>query len=711
MTALLLALLPVAGAAEIVDPFAEADESALFRMDEQLVTVASRYEQTLRKAPSIVTLITADQLRARNYHSLDEVLSDLPGLYVWRSQEGRAVVSFRGVVSADNNKVLLLVDGVPWYDGVYTHASIDDFLPLQNVRQIEVIKGPGSAIYGTNAFAGVINIVTYQGSELDGTRLTWTAGGEGLSDLAMNAGGRGIIAGWESQAAAFVRVYGRTGPGIDMIPKGRHDILGDDQRESVNVGMKVQVEDLSLQVQHVDFRHVYLVTENDDPWDAVAKDLNQFGLYYHDTFGSLRWQKEINEDLAVTPYLMGQRHNNPGSYYYLTGYTTDWVQDHWETDLHQTTVETAKDTVRWSTGVDAEAHLAMDHTTVAGLGFEETRVLELADYEYIDGSHDYIDPSFWVDEGMALRNAFTFAQHTWTATHYLELTGGARLDKFFPVEGMDPDNAAFRPTFSPRAGVLVVPNERLVAKLLYGQAFRAGNVRELLVDVADTADWAKGNLNLRPERIHTAEAEVTGDLNERFSGRLDASWSTVVNEIDKVRDAEEVLSYQNLAEHLNILGLETEARASLPRLDASLAWAWTHANYSKTTGTDWAGRQQYEFPAHMLKGMVDLHPTDKLHAVARGQLYGARPRADWSPTAGMEDGKPFGLLHLSVMADGLDKAGKTTLALSIQNVFDTAWGTGSYRDDADVGAPGAPKYPLEIEGATRTVRVSVQTKL
>lgn len=708
ITLLLVALSAHAGT---VDPFAEADESEIFRLDEQLVTVASRYEQTLRKAPSIVALITADEIRQRNYHTLQEVLADLPGIYTWKTQEGRSLVSFRGVISSDNNKVLLLVDGIPWYDGVYTHAPIDEYLPLQNVKQVEVIKGPGSAIYGTNAFAGVINVITWSGSDLDATRLRWTAGGQGLSDLSLTSGARGTIAGWESQASAFVRVMSRTGPGINLIPRGRHDILGDDAKDSVNVGMKIQVEELSLQLQHVDYRHAYLVSELDDPFDAVAKNTDQFGLYYHNTLGALRWRKEVTPEVVLTPYFMGQRHNNPGSYYYLTGYTTDWVEDHWETGLHQTTVETAKDTVRWGTGVDLEAHPALDHTTVGGVGFEETRVLELADYEYVDGSHTYTDPPFWVAEGMGLRNLFAYTQHTWTVNHYLELTGGARLDKFFAVEGMDPENAAFRPTFSPRAGVLLVPDERFVAKLLYGQAFRAGNVRELLVETEDASEWASGNLDIRPERIHTAEAEVTADINQTWGARADASWSTVLHEIDKVREEDDTLSYQNLEDTLNITALELEGRAKLSRVDASLAWAWTHARYAETTGTEWAGRRQYEFPAHMVKGMVDVHPTDKLHGVLRTQIYGSRPRADWSPTVGMEDGAPVALFHGAIVADGLDKAGKTTLTLSMQNILDTAWGTGSYRDDADVGSPGEPKYPLEIGGEGRTVRVSLETRI
>ncbi len=141
---------------------------AISRLEQELVTVVSRYAQAARKAPSIVQVITARDIAEHGWRTVSDVLRSLPGIYVWSSEEGRDLATFRGVVSSDNNKILLLVDDQPWYDGGYTHAWIDSYLPIANVKQIEVIKGPGSAIYGTNAFSGVINVVTRSAPDLDG---------------------------------------------------------------------------------------------------------------------------------------------------------------------------------------------------------------------------------------------------------------------------------------------------------------------------------------------------------------------------------------------------------------------------------------------------------------------------------------------------------------------------------------------------------------
>jgi iron complex outermembrane receptor protein len=135
----LLALALPARAGTVVDPFQEPDEADAFAVEEQMVTVASRYAQTARQAPSIVTVLTDREIRERGFLTLSDLLSSVSGVYTTMAPEGRSLAWFRGVISPDDNKFLLLVDGLPWYDGVYTHAWIDEYLPLENVRQVEII--------------------------------------------------------------------------------------------------------------------------------------------------------------------------------------------------------------------------------------------------------------------------------------------------------------------------------------------------------------------------------------------------------------------------------------------------------------------------------------------------------------------------------------------------------------------------------------------
>ena len=118
----LAALFSTSLSAAPVDPFTVPDDSSAFRWEEELVSVASRYAQTVREAPAIVTVISDREIRERGFQNLADVLRSVPGIYLSVSPEGRSLAWFRGVVSPDNNKFLLLVDGVPWYDGVYNRA-------------------------------------------------------------------------------------------------------------------------------------------------------------------------------------------------------------------------------------------------------------------------------------------------------------------------------------------------------------------------------------------------------------------------------------------------------------------------------------------------------------------------------------------------------------------------------------------------------------
>jgi outer membrane receptor protein involved in Fe transport len=717
--------------AQAVNPFEEADEGELFRFEEELVTVASRYAQTLRKAPSIVTLITADEIRERQYRKLSEVLRTLPGVYVWRSEEGRDLAAFRGVVSADNNKLLVLVDGVPWYEGVYTHGFIDEFLPLANVARIEVIKGPGSAIYGTNAFTGVVNIVTFSAAELDGARVRVTGGTGTRGEATATAGGRTAIGTIPTSATAYVRLFGQTGEGLDVTPKGRIDVASTDPRKSVNAGVEVQFGDLTLQVLQVDFAHTFLFNETDTPFEALGKSIDTFDLQYHDTFADARWRLGLGES-TVTPYAWYQRHDNPGAYFFGGDVTVDPVT--LEASQFFMTVDAEKRTDRIGGGVDAELRPALDHVVVTGVGVETVRVLRLFDLGFPAGGDPFVLNDFAVTDACGqpaglytnpercaaptLRNLFGYAQYTWTAAPFLELTAGARVDSRLATR-IGPTRLPSRGAVSPRIGVLLVPTDALTAKLLYGRAFRAPSVRELLVTVEPdpaTGDYpfASGNPALAPETIDTAEAEVVASPVEGLELRADGSYSVLSNEIDKVAPPG---FYCNLPGDLRVVGGEVGARLRTGRLDLSADYALTLARYGDDAAFDpaicdfrwqspYAGRSQYEFPPHMGKGAVAFEVSPQLHLTAFAEVYGVRPRAEWSPNAANPDGEPVALLHVSGRMPGLGPDGRVEVGFGVRNLLDARWSTGVYRDDADEEG-----RPTPVSGEGRSVTVSVEVAL
>ncbi|MCP3958280.1 MAG: TonB-dependent receptor plug domain-containing protein [bacterium] len=140
------------------------------RQKPTLVTVSSvsKTPESLREAPATVTLITAEEIERRGYRDLDALFDDLSGFNISRSNGVTlSNIYTRGYRSDETNRTMFLVDGVEendlWSNTVYWSRQF----PISNVERVEVIYGPASTMYGANAFAGVVNIITKRPVSLD----------------------------------------------------------------------------------------------------------------------------------------------------------------------------------------------------------------------------------------------------------------------------------------------------------------------------------------------------------------------------------------------------------------------------------------------------------------------------------------------------------------------------------------------------------------
>lgn len=133
------------------------------RREEAAVQVASvsKTNESLREAPATAVVIRGDEIEQRGYLDLEQVLHDLPGFDISRGN-GETYSNFyqRGFRSKDNDRILLLVDGVEQNDLTTSVAHLSRQYPVSNIDRIEVVYGPASTIYGANAYSGVINIIT-----------------------------------------------------------------------------------------------------------------------------------------------------------------------------------------------------------------------------------------------------------------------------------------------------------------------------------------------------------------------------------------------------------------------------------------------------------------------------------------------------------------------------------------------------------------------
>jgi iron complex outermembrane receptor protein len=158
--------------------------------EEETVSIASRYEQPISEVPSNVYVITAEDIRQSGATDIPTILRRVPGMEVMQTTGADFNVSMRGDNQLNANKLLVMVDGRSIY--VDAHAQVYwKAIPvtLPEIKRIEVLRGPASAIYGFNAFDGVINIITKSPEEMKGTTLQMGAGEWGtLTSAAIHAG-------------------------------------------------------------------------------------------------------------------------------------------------------------------------------------------------------------------------------------------------------------------------------------------------------------------------------------------------------------------------------------------------------------------------------------------------------------------------------------------------------------------------------------------
>ncbi len=167
------------------------------------VTSVSKHEQRLMDAPTAIYVITNEDIRRSGSTSIAELLRMVPGLQVARISANKWAITSRGYNSEFSNKLLVLIDGrsvyTPLFAGVYW--DIQDLI-LEDIERIEVIRGPGAALWGANAVNGVINIITKRARDTQGGMITAGAGNQ-------ERGFGSIRYGSKMGHSAYYRVYAK----------------------------------------------------------------------------------------------------------------------------------------------------------------------------------------------------------------------------------------------------------------------------------------------------------------------------------------------------------------------------------------------------------------------------------------------------------------------------------------------------------------------
>ncbi|MEM7184318.1 MAG: TonB-dependent receptor, partial [Spirochaetota bacterium] len=200
----------------------EAAKQVFKFIEDQVVVTATRSKTKLKDTPAAVYVITQRQIRERGYRTLSDALYDLPGFdYQHTYGVYPDLIHQRGLIGT-MQRTLLYVDGIP-DNNIFENAMLGGTVrfPLNNVERIEVVSGPASALYGANAFNGIINIITKDGKQnpghhVDATYGTWEKNFTNPG-YAVSASARGNSGDFQYSIGAYY--YQTQGPSFSGVTK------------------------------------------------------------------------------------------------------------------------------------------------------------------------------------------------------------------------------------------------------------------------------------------------------------------------------------------------------------------------------------------------------------------------------------------------------------------------------------------------------------
>ncbi|MBU1364872.1 MAG: TonB-dependent receptor [Gammaproteobacteria bacterium] len=472
------------------------------------VHIATGNKQLLRNAPSSATVITAEEIAAMGATDLDEVMETIPGVHVGRSTNTYPpVYIFRGIFSTYNPQVLMLVNGKPVTD-MFTgsRGNLWGGLPLENISRIEVIRGPGSALYGADSYAGTINLVTKTAAELDGTQFgvragsfdTWTTwaqsgGNVGPIDVAAYVqigatNGQNRIISQDYQSSVLDPAFGTN---ASLAPGSVN--LG---RESFDAGLDVGYEKWQMRLgvkNRFNMETGAGVSNALDP--NGSNDSHRFNadLSWHDPQFTKDWSLsfdarflDLSEEASLTIYPPGARLPTGTFTAGMIGNPSRWQRQY---GLSTTAQYTGFNNHRLRIGA---GHDALDLYKIRETkNFTFVGLLPTPLPSVVDVS----DTSPYVLPYKRYLN-YTYLQDEWTFAQDLALTAGIRYDHY----------SDFGATTNPRLALVWNVRHDLTAKVMYGTAFRAPSINE---SASVNNPVAVGNPSLQAETIETLEAGIS----------------------------------------------------------------------------------------------------------------------------------------------------------------------------------------------------------
>lgn len=500
--------MPPAASAQV--PGDEEDLAQVYG-DKSVVSIATGAPQALRRAPAVATVITAQDIAAMGATGIDEVLESVPGIHVSRSNNTYApLYLIRGIHSEFNAQTLMLLNGVPLTTLFVGNRGLGwGDMPVENIARIEIIRGPGSALYGADAFSGVINVITKTAADVGGTEFGARVGSFKSRDGWWQYGGR--LGSYD--VAAYLRLGDTDGQRETVTADqqtlldtvfGTHASLAPGH---MNTGFKAVDANAEVARDKFRLRASYKLRDDLQTGAGVAAALDPVGRYRIERVTSdLSWSDiDLGPDwrgtLTASYLSYAQTFNVPLQLFPPGAFGGSFpngmlgAPSTWERQLRLAAV--------------ASYGGFKGHSLRLGAGHDDLdmyRTRELKNFTIIasgpavglpvptaDGQLQEFPAAASFAEPHRRQVSYVYVQDEWGVAKDWTLTAGLRHDRY----------SDFGSTTNPRAALVWDANLDLTVKLLYGRAFRAPAFTE---QYSINNPVIRGNAALRPETISTWEA-------------------------------------------------------------------------------------------------------------------------------------------------------------------------------------------------------------
>lgn len=543
-------LLPALGgraqAQEIPDPIALSLEELL----EIKVYSASKFPQKTTEAPASVTIVTADDIRAYGHRTLADLLKSVRSLYV-SYDRNYAYLGVRGFERPGDydSRVLLLVDGYRLNDPIYDTAGIGTEFPLDVdlIERVEIVRGPGSSIYGSNAFFAVINVITRNGGGLAGLEAAAEVDSRSSERARLSYGGHDGGTDWLVSASGY-RSEGEDlyFPEFDApetnggVAEGRDGDRYDKLFGRLSLGGATATAGYSRRTKQI-------------PTGSYGTAFNRAGERTTDqwAFLGLRYEHALAAGWNVAPQLFFGNYRYDGAYPYDEGpgplvVNEDLARAQW-----------------WAAEAKLDGRIG-PHRLLAGVEYQDNHRQDQINF-------NRAPYELFLRDRRSSRRLGLYVEDETPLPGRLLLNAGLRYDDYSTAGGV----------FNPRVALVWSAAATTTVKALYGTAFRAPNNYELFYAGPPNVD----NPELEPEHIRSYELIAEHALDPNFRLTADVYYNEIRDLIDQVVDPGDDLGstdddtyiFHNLG-RVNARGAELEVERAWrddTRLRASYGWQLT----------------------------------------------------------------------------------------------------------------------------------------